>query len=358
MGTLKQCNEMTLKEKYYNWLYQILVGNRKIKILPVDFKKSWWLVVLEQKFSFAYVFFVQIVVDVFYTLLPIGIIYFVSKVDYKSIFLLLGGYLFIIFLEFTLWFVNTIFMNQLVHSIRYRANLYFLTVDPIHHFTRSSGEILSKIDRDSSAFEIFLNYILYSFIPIISQTLTIVITLSIFDFRIGLAVFVFLVGLMSFSGFLTVQQSTVFEPKMIKYSDDYKSFTVQNLNQIQLIRSSFATHEISKKMNNKTNDFIKFNIVSWSSYTVIYLVMMSISILCILSATLLGINAVQNGANAAVIGGLIISFYNATRGIDEFGRKIQAFSESYIHIQDLFSFIRGFGNKTYPVLEDDEIDIK
>jgi hypothetical protein len=65
-------------------------------------------------------------------------------------------------------------------------------------------------------------------------------------------------------------------------------------------------------------------------------------------------NLVDSGEVSLVIGSsLILTYLRGSNSIIRAGRTTQRLYDSWSKIQDLYTFIRGFGKQSYPVLEKD-----
>jgi len=132
------------KEKFKKRVYEFVDSNekfeKKMKLLPVDFEKPWWQIIWSQKGYASFIIFVQVSWSVSDALFPIMLAYAVNQQSIAIFLSVVGLRLFLTWLYNIMFHYNAIFQIQTMSSVEYEANKYFLTVDPIHHSTKSYDE--------------------------------------------------------------------------------------------------------------------------------------------------------------------------------------------------------------------------
>jgi ATP-binding cassette subfamily B protein len=325
-------------------------------LLIIDFKKKWWHLLWLQKKSFFFVMFGEVIINVFETLTPVilGALFTYRRYDYFIYFTALWFFM-IIFQDFTRK-VTTSFSLRCVHSIHFNAHEYFLTVDPAYHAHRESGAILAKIDRAARGYEYFIDAVLIDILGYMAGIITALITLLQESFVLALVLFL----LLFFIFLLNTKLSQFFiiplEHYLIRADDAVKTTSQENLAQVNLIRSYFASNEISLQLyEDDKNLFLQerslgyANITMWSSIKIMYLATVFILGTYLLREINIGSISVISGIS------LIVMYIQGTYGIISIERPIRVALKSFTRIKDLFSFIPSFGKQTFPVLQESSV---
>ena len=234
----------------------------------------------------------------------------------------------------------------------YNSHKFFLVVDPIFHTTKSSGQIISKVERASKSYVQMINFFLEDAVNIIISFVTIIIVLASFNYKLGLiSGFAFIV-LACINALLSFVNSKSLIKKLIRAQDQKSIVNTENLSQNALIRSSFATTEQDHKMLKFTKKLMVESSIVWFGSGIsitINRVLFLISTM-ILSFTILDL--VKNSEMTAVTAvALLVTFLSASGAVLTVGNVIRNITEKYFEIIDLWDFIQGFGSQTFPVLD-------
>jgi ABC-type multidrug transport system fused ATPase/permease subunit len=237
-------------------------------------------------------------------------------------------------------------------SIAYWSYRYFLTVDPIFHTTKSSGQIISKIGRGSNDFIDLMLSILGSIIPVVTGFVTIIITLAKYNLELGVVSLVAFISISIVNGVMGIAGAKSFKKQVIKVQDKVSSVVVENLQQNALIRSTFATTEQDQKNKQLSLDTMVVRATMWLGFGVSITVTRLLYVLASFILAVLIIKFIDQGVLKPEVGlTLLVTFVNGSNQILMLGRTLRDLTDKYLSITDLFDFIRSFGKQTYPVLE-------
>jgi ABC-type multidrug transport system fused ATPase/permease subunit len=326
-----------------------MIKNRKI-----DFSKPWWKIFLEFPVRSSIVLFETMIRSGIESLLPLWIGLIIQSGDW-TLAIWLGGVLILLriteYIGFQLY--QTI-VSSLQYNVDVAAKRFFLTVDPEHHVTKSSGKIISKTSNTGREFMRLCWDLFYSLTPAISGFLAVLLALFQFDWRIGLIMggfFVF-ITLITILGNAFMASNIV--PIWIKARDAWTQVGIENLSQIWLIRSTFSVPEQLQK-----SEEIVYNAVTTRSFMNMNYQMLGtiIDLTYYLSVIVLmgwSINQVSVGALEGTVAiALVATYLNSSRVIVRIGSIVTSTVESFAGLNDMWDFIRNFGSQTYPVLPED-----
>ena len=343
-----------LAESYSRfWLKLTNMGKREY-LTVIDFHKSWWHPLLRRKILFLVILSGRVIATVLFTLLPILIASAIESKTFSSF-----GTLLLIWFLAELWRYITVvycskFIASIISGLRYSAYKFFLTVDPIAHAKSSTGEIFGKMERCAFAYEELIDAAIYDILPILVGIVTVVISFFTVSLNLGLLAFAFLIFVCLFNSIVVLFNGLAFEKKVIKSDDNVKKRSMESLIQIQLVRSSFATNEVNNEVEAKNAVFMAMD----GNYFISFHTLMFVTrFLYALSVCVLGIYVVVlvlDGSLSIVEGSaFVVTYFNGTHDIIKIGKRVQKFVRSVTRIKDLFTFICGFGKKTFPVLKED-----
>jgi ABC-type multidrug transport system fused ATPase/permease subunit len=343
-------------DKYFDILNSLFKFDKKIQLFDVDFTKPWYTTLWKKRFAYLIVLISEISYNIFEPLVPIGFGIAVSQQKYE--YILYIGLAFLLFEVFNrvAVYINTIANAEVQGSISISAQNFFLTVDPIHHSTKSSGSILSKIQAGGGRdFLMMMNSVIFNIFPTITSYITVTITLIYFNGYLGIVSTIFFIIITLLSSASRYLNSNALSKKWIDARDKYASVSTENLVQNALIRSSFATVEVAentKKLALKSLNTRSVMFGGGALITFISRLLYNISILVISFGVL---DLVQKNVISAVIGTtIIITYMSGSRQVLRIGETIGDVTESMANIKDLFDFIASFGKQTYPVLPEKE----
>jgi hypothetical protein len=337
---------------YFNQLNNFFKFDKKIQLFDVDFTKPWYLTLWKKRFAYLLILISEVSYNIFEPLVPIGFGIAVSQQKYE--YVLYIGLAFLLFEMFNrvAVYINTIANAAVQGSISISAQKFFLTVDPIHHSTKSSGSILSKIQAGGGRdFLMMMNSIIFNIFPIITSYITVTVTLIYFNGYLGIVSTAFFIIITLISSLSRYINSNALSKKWIESRDKYAAMSTENLVQNALIRSSFATVEVVENTKDLALKSLNTRSVMFGGGALITFISRLLYNLSILVISYGVLDLVQKNTITAVTGAtIIITYMSGSRQVLRIGETIGDVTESMANVRDLFDFITNFGKQTFPVL--------
>ena len=335
--------------KVYNFLERLfgMVGN--IKIHPVDFNLPWYSIYKRYWLRLAVSLIAEIIVWVFFTTLPL-IINYAIKTQNITLVVSLG----IVFMMLSI-IVQTHMRNYvlaevgIMGSISNSAYKFFVKVDPVHHSTRESGKVISKINRAVGAYENTTDIITFNLLRFIIQIIVILVSFIYYDFIIGIIAAVSLIIMLTISTISQIFIAKNVTPKDNDQGDIQQQVEVESLQQVALIRSSFATPEHIKKIKNTNIRTGEVQATVWMSFISTAFIPRILYGIFFMSISLLIINLVKIGDLDVITAIALITMYISTYSIILAGRDIERLVSNIEKIKNLYTYIREYGDSSYPV---------
>jgi ABC-type multidrug transport system fused ATPase/permease subunit len=342
---------MSFTTKYINFLTKLL--NYKTKLYDVDFNQNWGRLFLKRKFSFFLAISNEIIGSAYNNYLPILFATIIVQKNYSLMPWIVLGYIVLEF--FNRFAVNHFLYTKLVleQSVRNSAYRFFLTTDPIHHATKSSGKIITLIETGCSDlyqyYNIFTSYIL----PDLVAYITVCVVLFTYETTLGLISLGFLAITIFVNYIYSVYHNKNLHPIVAGHIEDSRSIATENLTQNAIIRSSFASIEQIEYSQRSFSREVDIKSVIWFSSQLrntALRTMFIIAAFIIISRIfwLLEMNLLPIESAIAVIGVYLASSYKSL-GI---GDNIWLLSEKATSVNRLYNFIREFGQASYSVLDE------
>lgn len=346
-------NNKEFQEKYYNFILKFFRFENSMEVIPIDFEKPWYKPIVDKKITFGLDVLSEIIQSVFSNLTPLIIGYAIYNQSYVIFGYFAMGVFLVEVMNRTMKRIQTINLMKIENSINYQAYKFFLTVDPIFHTTKSSGQIISKIERDSKSYGEMI-YMFLENIYIVVSFITVIITLFSFNSKLGLIAAIAFMLLALVNSLISFLNAKSLINRATDAKDAKGAVTHENLAQNALIRSSFATPEQDIKTKKLTLEFMKVRTVarfgSGIAVTVNRFLFLAATILLALAI----FNLINTNQMSTVTGvALIITFLNTSSSVLSIGSIARTLTEQYFEVNDLFDFIRAFGKQTFPVLPGD-----
>ncbi len=299
------------KQKYFDFFIDKFGFESDLTPLEIDFKKPWWQVLVAQKFKVLIVLFSVFLDNGFTLLVPLALAYALSSQSIDYLWYLLFAWAGVSVFRFITYRWELLLYGVSEYSVRKAANQFFLTVDPKYHTTKDSGQIISKVDRGVGGYERLLDVVLINLFPFFSRLLTIVFSLIWIDLRIGLLSALVLTILLVINTIITIFNSEAFEEGLIPLFDKSKSVELENLQQNQLIRSTFATPEQLQKSSFRFKKVTTAMMVQFQTFFVWNLLIRILYVLATIFITWLILDKINQGELSTEIAiGAIITFVN------------------------------------------------
>ncbi len=340
-----------LTDSYYRLWVRLANLPEKASIFAIDFSKPWYHVIIQQKVFPIVTVLCQIVIQSFYSIYPIYIGRIIEYQNWHHFLYLIAFWIGVILLDYLSVYCAALMEIQCMNSVLYNSFKHFLTVDPVYHTLKSTGKLFSKITRCARAYENLLDILLWDLLPIIVSIGSVSIEFMRHDMTLGLVCLILLLIIVVVNVALNLFTSATFEKRLIVADDELKSLGVESLTQVQLIRSSFATNELTNLTHKRASNLMYREGTAWLAFAS----SVSVSRLAyVASVIILGwivFSAMQIGTLSVMLGStILIAYINGTYEVIDVGRKLRKLLRATTRINDLYSFIQLFGKQTFPVL--------
>lgn len=323
-----------------------------LKLIPIDFDKPWWQIIAKQKWLMLSVLACIVVIHTFWVLLPMSVTSVFQSGSWQAYLTLFVVWLCVEVLNvFVMPRLNHRFQLQVIHSVQYSAHQFLLTVDPRYHVQRSSGMVLGKIDRAARGFEEILDQITFEFLPLFTAIVTMFVVLS--QYSVALAMIIgCALSLMIVSGYYFARYARgVWEKDFIDTDDAFRATAVENLAQVHLVRSIFASDYMSEKLTRKVMDNAQSERKLWFVYSMtsrILGLLYGFSVFGMIAYFLSKIQLQQIAIPYAV--GIVLAYIQSTKPLIKITSPFRKYMRGYSAIRDLFDFMPTFGACDIPVL--------
>jgi ABC-type multidrug transport system fused ATPase/permease subunit len=341
---------MNFTQKYIATLTKLL--NYKTRLYNVDFDQSWIKLLLKKRLSLFFAVVNEVIGGAYNNYLPIAFAGILRHRNYGLLPWIVAGY---IILEILNRFAVQYFLNTkllLEQSIRNSAYRFFLTTDPIHHSTKSSGKIISLIETGCSDIYQAVNIAVSFILPDAVAYLTIAIVLFQYDLTLGL----FSLGFFCLTVFINYSYSIYhrhnLHPLISEQIENSRAIATENLSQNAVIRASFATMEQIQYSNYNFAKEVDLKSTLWFSSQLKNTFLRSLFIFAafvVISRIfgLLDTQAIPLESAIAIIGVYLTSSYRSL-GI---GDNIAMLNEKISSVDRMYKFIREFGQPSYAVID-------
>jgi ABC-type transport system involved in cytochrome bd biosynthesis fused ATPase/permease subunit len=342
------------QEKYFAFLRRLLQFDKHIQFLNIDINKPWWYVLLKRKYSLLLVIISECVQAVYEAFFPLAVGYAILQQKYEYIVYVVGIYILFEIMNRVALYIYDITFGILLGSLMHAVQSFFFKTDPLNHVIRSTGKTLSKIQVLNFDLPNLCANMFFIFLPIVISYFTVTLAFFSFDISLGVVALIFFICITAISVFLRYFTLATVIQFRIKARDEFITNLTENIIQIIYIRSIFATPEANKKaLEVQRNGMIIRQTSSWAEGIVVFIT----RLLYITSVAVVGyfiLLKVQTGSmNTVIATSLILTYINGSHQILRIGNFISQSLESIENLNDLFTYIRGFGKQTFPVLPED-----
>jgi ABC-type multidrug transport system fused ATPase/permease subunit len=229
-------------------------------------------------------------------------------------------------------------------DIKRSAINILIKADPIHHTTKSSGEVISKIARaGDSVFQWLDNMMVtpikfgVSFVFVVTGALAV-------DLRLGLIFLIVLPITLFLNSYLTLMNNKHLLGRSMTIEDSTSQTMVDILTQFGIIRSTFSTDIMNDKYNSLLSKATYYNALRWRVWQILILTVNVVTYLII--GGVLWYLFPSLDLSSPLLIGVIISLFGFLNDIWSVGLSIKDCLEAHQKINNLFIFIRGFGKQS------------
>lgn len=344
----------TFHDSVYRFFMRLTNFGSKARLIPIDFRKPWWRVIWRQKFALTANLACDTVDNIFKTLLPMLIGSAIASGNYTTFAWIVIGWISSFVIEALGFVAGSRLQSQTIHSVTYAAHQKLLRIDPIFHTSRRTGKILSKIEQAAHAYEDFLDIALFELFPMGASLITVTVVLAQVDLYLGLTGLIMLLGVGTLSIVCTMFVLSVFEKPQIRAYDELKAQSTENLTQINLVRSSFASDEVDRVLQEKNLKVVANEGTAWVAFVFGRLLIKVTYGATLLVLGLKLVAAIKAQTLSPLLAAtLVITYIRGSYEMIRVGRMVFYFFKSLNRIRELFTFMQNFGEQSYPVLETD-----
>lgn len=321
------------------------------RLLPIDFTKPWWQIVIAQKGLAISIAILTMMPHVFWSISPFLITYVFEMASLPACLAMFTVWFMLNFIETLGYSLNAQFQLQIIHGVHQNAHQQLLVIDPCYHTHRSSGAILGKIDRAARGYEDLLDQLLLEFSPILIGLITTIVALSYYSLWL-MAVVTGLFGVIVISGYyFATKISSPWEKNFIGSDDAFRTTAVENLAQVHLVRATFASDHMSKKLTAKIKHNMQNEGNLWLSYTYGSLLLRTIYLTALFIVLIVLLWQINRGSITVVAAAaLAIAYLRNTQLLLRIIGPFRRYMRGLNAVKDLFEFIPSFGKQSYPVL--------
>jgi len=347
-------NNQEFSEKYFPFLDRFFGFSKRLKLLTVDFNLPWWKIIWDQRKLAAVFLFAEFLFQIFVANVSLSIGWVINSGEYQYLNLIFLVWVGLVILLIFNNYINTLLQVQTINSVHYAATKYFLTVDPIFHSTRSSGQIITKVNRGSESFESVMDLASFDIFRVIIRSSSVTLSLFLINRILGWIALINLSLIFILAIISKLASVSATSPRYIADEDVYKSTALETIREIYLIRSIFASNEQNNRLKNNYLSYMNSTAVSWQTNTTIDLFIRIIYVFSLGFLVNTCVWLTQSNQISQVIALAVIStYFVGTNEILQIGKSFERIIDRITRIRDLYTFIRSFGKQNYPVLEGD-----
>ncbi len=319
-------------------------------LIPIDFNKPWWQIIFQQKKLIAIIIGSMTIVNIFYSLSPFIIEHVLTSTTISAY---IGALCLFIGSECIYMLVrrfNPQFQLRCIHSIFYSAHYYLLAIDPLYHTHRSSGTILSKIDRAARGFEDLLDQITFEFIPLTTGLITTLVILSRYSLPMTAVIGAMFISIVTVGYYFARYSCQRWEQDFIDTDDSFKATAVENLAQVQLVRATFASDFMSNKLKKATHTNMLCEGRLWYAYSNIFSLFNALYIISLFSVLGFLIHKINSHTMSTTFAiSLVLAYIQSTKALITIIKPLRRYMRGWSAVKDLFAFIPQCGNQNFPI---------
>ena len=348
-------NEQILEtqQKYIANLRKFFGDTKTMDFIDIDFAKPWWSLLSKIKVKVLFLCVVGSVNGIFWIVLPILVVKSLESGNFNNFIYLIVARIAVLLLSLIPYRYEPEVFMQVHWSIFTSATKFFLTVDPVNHSVRSTGTIISKVQRGKDSYSDFLAIVTWEVLPMLISFITVILVFLSVDLWLGLTSLLSLAICILLTVFFQWLNANFTRKVWIDLEDKTKAFGVENLQQMQFIRSTFATIPQLNIQTKMTRKLMAQNRVVWLAYIWSYHLTLTAYFLTVAWVGYIVFSKIEDHTLSLATGiGLMGTYFLGSNNISEFGERAKRLTEKVTDIRDLWDFICGFGKQTYPVLEE------
>lgn len=325
---------------------------KRMKIVDVDFNKSPFAVYWSYKFKLATFVVLEILLEAFITALPFLISWIIISQNYNLLIPVAVFFILIKPIDYFSVILSRRLSDEIVASAHLSAIKFFLNVDPQFYVSKSTGQIISKVNKASSNLSNLISQVGYSILALTVSIITSIVFIFSSSWQVGTITLISTGITFILFAFVSYKYRKTFTKKSIIDRDKFSATNIETLQQLSYIRSLFATPEQYQKID---KDMLQASESSFLNRAFGALLFNSSNTLIrfgFLAICWVFVSQIQSGQVAPELAlACIYSYLGNSYSASRLGNQIQEIQTQIVEINDLWDFIRGFGTQSFPVLE-------
>ena len=323
---------------------------RRVRVPEYELTAPLWSLYRPYLPTFLLVLLVESWVWAFMTYAPVFVARHFATLLSRGVYVFTGLFA----LAWILHVVMYYFYIQALAGIRAGVNTagyaYFLRADPLHHTRRSSGAIISRINKGVNKAEALPDIILFDLLPLIVKIVVIGLAFLEVNSELGLLSFGFLSVLVVVACVAQWSAVNVFVPADIEAESDLADVSVESLQNVFLLRARFLSVARIEQLQRVALEYARTYCTSTFGFMTIQFVPRGLYILSC-AWLLLRLTALVRTSTLTpeVAIGLAAAYLSAYKFVLSAGKKLQKLLKALAKLQDLRSYARRFGAATIPL---------
>jgi ABC-type multidrug transport system fused ATPase/permease subunit len=326
------------------------MAKKFLQPFDIDFNKPFWHYLYKVKFHVA-----MILIHLCFTYLfnPIFLIYITKAILDRD----LNFFVALSVAKILQHFIILPFGRSFVYlydtvpcSFKSTTQKFLIQIDPVYFTTKSSGEIVAKIERTINAIHTFMSTIFETILPFVISIGVSIWLVAQSDWKLSILITLLFIILCYANISLITFNNNIFLTKINREEEIEKQYLLENIQQNHYIRSTFATPEQLHKTLEITYEVAINTATKWRTWQ--YLIIILEMILIAFVLVIVGSQVMNKNTEPYIIVGMLTSLYSIYMKYSEIGLMADEFTKSIHNQQEFWQFMRTFGKQTFPVLED------
>jgi ABC-type bacteriocin/lantibiotic exporter with double-glycine peptidase domain len=344
-------NRSHIHKKIYNWYKNTIGFKKSLPLYLIQFNTGWWAIFKPHTWTYVITILSESIVWVFMTYAPIWLVQHFQQPSINNII-----WFTVIFV--TIWIIKVIVQRMFVRansctisSLKHSAFAHFLKIDPVYHGRLDMGITLSKINKGVTKAEAIPDIICYDALPLVIKVIVISFAFLQVDITLGLVCLGFLIVLIVTTCVAQRTAVMVFIPPEIIAENDLAKVTVEALQQVNKIWSTFNVlpHIQAIKTEAKRHAAI-YATTTFGLQSTLFIPKLMYVFSCGILLAYLTIKVQSSVLDTALAVGLSATYFSAYQFIMSSGKKLEKYLKATTKLQDLFDYINHSGKSTIPLL--------
>jgi ABC-type multidrug transport system fused ATPase/permease subunit len=338
-----------LNSTIYPWVEKRIGYKRKNSFSTIDFDKHWISLFRPVIPQLVFESMVNAAYSSMFSYWPLILIWALQNNPTFIVYYALLHLLLMVLLALSSY-TYTIGMQNLSTNFEYNISRFFLTSDPIHHATKSSGQITSKVNRAKSALEPLAGMISFAILPTILELVTVAAGFFVISWVVGLYITISVSVLLVF---FILSRRFLYSPLLkwsYKYSDALSATNLEVLQQQNYIRTTMSSDIMMSKIGTMSKKIISVSTTRRFGQNAYIIMVRLFWFLSFAGLLLLIFRLDLFNSNPTLTSGLLIAYIGNANSFNRLANMINNIYERSVEVDDLYDYIHGFGDNSYPVI--------